>query len=178
MELVKEKVRMPSPVHSERHASPPVELSTWSSVYEAYSRNVKAFDNSTVHLDANNELQPDMLIRKIDGACRLEENDYFRWSPEIVAEISNTSWRIDLNDKKDVYEMCGVKEYIIWHTRVNEIKWVVFRNGNYHRLEPVDGLVRSETFLGLVLNVTAMLDRNTSKVIETLMVAINEQKGI
>ena len=128
-------------------------------------------DDATVHLDADNEVQPDELLRKIDEACNMEENDYLRGPPE----ISNTSEYFDLNDERDVYEKCGVKEYLIWRTRVNEIVWLALRNKTYHRHEPVDGLLKSETFPGLVVDVTAMFEGNTSKVIETLTAAIDER---
>ena len=34
--------------------------------------------------------------------------------------------------------MCGVKEYIIWRTRVSQIERFVLPNGKYQRIEPID----------------------------------------
>ena len=93
-------------------------------MYKVYSHNVMVCDDATVHLDADNEVQPDELLRKIDEACNIEENDYLRGP----SEISNTSEYFDLNDERDVCEKCGVKEYLIRHTRVNEIVWLALRN--------------------------------------------------
>ena len=62
-------------------------LITWLSIYKACSRNFTVCDNTSVDLDAENEVQPDMSLRKIDGACRLEENGYLRGPPELVGEI-------------------------------------------------------------------------------------------
>ena len=67
-----------------------------------------------------------------------------------------------MNDKRDVYEMCGVKEYLIWHTRVNNTLWLALRNKRFYRLEPVDVLPKSAIFPGLVLDATAMLEGNIS----------------
>ena len=87
----------------------------------------------------------------------MEENGYLRGPHELVGEISNTSEHFDLNAKRDLYEMCVVKEYLISGTRVNEIVWLALRNKRYHRLEIVDGFIKSQTFPGLVLDVTDML---------------------
>lgn len=173
VELVNSKVRMPSPVNGEYHAVPHNALSTWLGVYEAYSPNVAVGIDATVKLDADNELQPDVLLLKKDGACSPDENGYFCGPPELVAEISNTSAHFDSHMKKDVYEKCGVKEYIIWRTRLNQLEWFVLRNRTYDVIEAVDGCIASETFPKLVLNVRALMEGNRSQVIEALMTAIN-----
>ena len=175
VELVNGIVRMPSPVCDEYHGEPHYELNMWTGVYKAHSPNVKGSDNATVHLDDENEVQPDVLLRKVDGSCRRDEAGYLRGPPEFVGEISNSSAHFDSHEKKDLYERCGVKELLIWRTRVKELDWFVLRNGTYHRLEPIDGVIKSEAFPGLVLNATALLETNTSKVLETLTAAINER---
>lgn len=175
VELVQGKVSMPSPVNGTYHGEPHVKLIGWLYMYESFYPNVAACINASVKLDANNELQPDVLLRKKDGACIADANGNFCGAPELVGEISNTSVHFDSHGKKYVYEMCGVKEYIIWRTGLNQLEWFVLRNGRYHMIEAVDGLITSETFPGLVLNVTALMEGNTRQVIETLMTAINER---
>lgn len=131
--------------------------------------------NATVKLDAINELQPDLVLRKKDGgACSVDVNGYFCVSPELVGEISCTSSHRDLHEK-EVYELCGVKEYVIWRTKENQVDWFILQNGRYQKIEAVDGVITSVTFPGLALIVRALTEGNSSEVIQTLGNAMNEQ---
>ena len=83
VELVKGKVKMPSPVQAMGHGFQHAKLLHWLSTYTSYSRNVMVCVDATVHLDADDVVQPDALLRKIDRACRVEENGYLRGPPEL-----------------------------------------------------------------------------------------------
>lgn len=82
---------------------------------------------------------------------------------------------LESHEKQDVYEMCRVKEYIVWRTEENQAEWFVLRNERYQKIGTVDGVITSETFAGLALNVAALLEGNSCEVIETLRNAINER---
>eukprot|EP00171_Calliarthron_tuberculosum_P005423 IDg5423t1 len=134
VELVNGKVKMPSPVNDKYHAAPHFELTRWLGEYELCSPSVQVAIDASVKLDAKNEFQPDVLVRKKDGACSQDEKGYLCGPPELVVEISNTSSHFDSHEKKDVYEMCRVMEYIVWRTKENQLDWFVLRDGDTRKL--------------------------------------------
>ncbi len=62
-ELIEGVVIMPSPVHFSSHSQPHSHIITWLGVYCAATPGVSLGDNATVRLDADNEVQPDALLR-------------------------------------------------------------------------------------------------------------------
>ncbi len=66
-ELVEGVVYRPSPVRARKHGQPHSTLVGWLMVYSALTPGVMVCDNTTVRLDADNEPQPDALLR-IDEA--------------------------------------------------------------------------------------------------------------
>lgn len=75
-----------------------------------------------------------------------------------MGEISNRNTMFGSNEK-EIFEMCGVKE--------NQIGRLVLRHGMYHRIESVNGLINSEAFPVLFLNVTALMNGNSSEILDT-----------
>lgn len=71
------------------------------------SRNAEIGIDAFVKLDANNEVQPDVLVRKNYSPCRADIIRYSCDSPELVGALVTN---FDSNEKKDLYEMRGVKE--------------------------------------------------------------------
>jgi Uma2 family endonuclease len=66
-----------------------------------------------VWLNNKNIYQPD-LIFITNGQNHLIKNNGFHGAPDLVVEIlSPSTAKYDLEEKKDVYEQFGVKEYII-----------------------------------------------------------------
>lgn len=170
-ELIEGVVFMPSPVrnsHSEAHG----QVMLWLGIYQAHTPGVKLGDNATVRLDADNEVQPDALLRlerACGGASWISEDDYLEGSPELIVEIAASSASYDLHDKKNIYRRNGVQEYVVWRVDDEAVDWFRLREGVYHRLEyPEDGLLRSRVFPGLHLNVEALLAGDTSGVLATL----------
>src|SRR3990172_8238273 len=62
-ELVVGEVIMPSPTRLKSHSKPHGDMATWLGVYCASTPGVELADNATVRLDADNEVQPDLLLR-------------------------------------------------------------------------------------------------------------------
>src|SRR5580698_2382270 len=58
-ELIEGVVYMPSPVRTDGHGEQHARLMGWLAVYSAYTPEARVSDNSTVHLDLDNEPQPD-----------------------------------------------------------------------------------------------------------------------
>ena len=160
-ELIEGVVYMPSPVRYRRHSRPHAQLMGWLIYYEAGTPGVETADNGTARLDLDNEPQPDAMLL-IDpergGQARISADDYVETAPEFVAEVASSSVSIDLTTKLHVYRRNGVREYVVWRVLERAVDWFVLRAGQYERLVPdAEGLLRSEIFPGLWLDVAALL---------------------
>jgi Uma2 family endonuclease len=175
-ELIEGVVHMPSPVRVQRHGDPHADLVTWLGHYRAMTPGVRVSDNSTVRLDQENEVQPDVHLRietNLGGQAHITSDDYIEGGPELLSEVSASSASIDLNTKFRVYQRNGVREYIVWRVRDRAIGWFVLRHSQFERLSPnAAGILQSEVFPGLWLDVQAVLRGDLATVLAVL------QKGI
>jgi len=175
-ELIEGVVYVASPVRIQKHANPHARMITWLGVYEAATPGVMLGDNSTVRLDAENEPQPDALLR-IDqawgGQSRISEDDYIEGAPELIVEIAASSASYDLHDKMQAYRRNGVREYLVWLTQEQDFRWYVLQEGEYELQSPDElGILRSQVFPGLQLAVTALLDGDMQRVLAVLQEGI------
>lgn len=157
-ELVDGVVFMPSPVgntHSTAHAA----VVGWLFAYCIATPGVRLGDNATVRLDADNEVQPDALLRlDKDGRSRVDADDLIAGAPELVVEIASSSASYDLHEKLHVYRRNGVQEYIVWRTLDRVLDWFVLEAGRYTPQTPDEyGRLHSRIFPGLTLAVGALL---------------------
>ena len=171
-ELIEGVVYIPSPVRYRRHGRPHAQLIGWLIHYEAGTPGVETADNSTTRLDLDNEPQPDavLLIAPASGGqARISADDYIEAAPELVVEVASSSVSFDLTTKLHVYRRSGVREYVVWRVLDGAVDWFVLRHGQYERL-PLDpeGLLRSETFPGLWLDVPALLRGDVAGVLATV----------
>src|SRR5262245_19526551 len=88
-ELINRVVYMSSPVRHRKHGKPHGKMMTWLGTYYAATRGVDFGDNDTLKIDADNEPQPDAILR-IEEACggrsRVGKNDYLEGVPELIVE--------------------------------------------------------------------------------------------
>ena len=175
-ELIEGVVYMPSPIRFENHGEPHCQIITWLGTYCATTPCVRMADNTTVCLDADNEVQPDVLLRiepKQGGNSRISDDDYIEGAPELIAEIAGSSAAYDLHDKLNVYRRNGVKEYIVWQTHDNRLNWFRLHESEYLTLKPDEsGVLHSQVFPGLDLAAEALLKGDLAKVLSEL------QKGL
>ncbi|HAJ63334.1 MAG TPA: hypothetical protein DCP31_32315 [Cyanobacteria bacterium UBA8543] len=171
-ELIEGVVYVASPVRANGHGKPHAEIIGWLLVYEAATVGVYLADNTTVRLDADNEPQPDALLRiepEVGGNSRISDDDYVEGTPELVAEIAASSASYDLNDKLNAYRRNGVQEYIVWQIYENRLDWFSFQEGRYVSLQPDEvGVIRSQIFPGLWLAVNALREGNLAQVLAVL----------
>ncbi|MBI5302904.1 MAG: Uma2 family endonuclease [Chloroflexi bacterium] len=169
-ELVEGVVYMPSPVHFAQHGKPHQIINGWLITYCASTPGVETADNVSVRLDAENEVQPDALLRLIEGGTsQVTPDDFLTGAPELIVEIASTSAAYDLHDKKRVYRRNGVREYIVWQVHEVRVSWFVLREGEYRELAPDNkGVMHSAQFPGLRLNVNAMLKGDLAEVLAEL----------
>ena len=171
-ELIEGVVYMGSPVRFESHGSPHGRIMTWLGVYMAATPGVSVGDNVTVRLDADNEVQPDALLR-LDpargGQSRIGPDDYIEGPPELVVEIAASSASYDLHDKKRVYRRNGVREYLVWVIGERRLEWWRLHDADYlPLLAGDDGVMRSAVFPGLALDEQALLAGDLARVLAVL----------
>lgn len=171
-ELIEGVVHMPSPVRIPQHANPHLHLACWIGNYEAFTPIVRGADNGTVRLDEKNEPQPDGMLflnREKGGQSPIGPDGYLEGAPEFAAEVAASSVSIDLHAKKNAYQRNGVREYLVRRVLEDQIDWFVSRAGQFEPLLPdASGVVRSEVFPGLWLNVPAMIRGDMPAVLATL----------
>jgi len=106
------------------HSQPHADFMTWLGVYRAATPGVACYDNPTLRLDADNEPQPDAVLRlERRGTSHISDDGYIEGAPELIVEIAASSASYDLHDKLRVYRRNGVQEYIVWRTYNQQIDW-------------------------------------------------------
>jgi Uma2 family endonuclease len=99
----------------------------------------------------------------------LRIDDFVEHAPELVAEVAASGVSIELHKKLHVYRRSGVREYIVYRVLDRKVDWFVLRDGEFMRLDPDEkGHYRSETFPGLWLDATALVEGDIAKVLEVL----------
>jgi Uma2 family endonuclease len=170
-ELIGGIVHMPSPVRAEAHAKPDGLVHVWLGTY-AIEHSLEFYSNATLLLDTENSFQPDAILcskpRK-GGRVWLNASGYLCGSPELVVEVAASTASIDLRDKMRVYRRLGVNEYIVWRTQDKAVDWFVLDDGEYKKVSAGrDHKIRSQSFDGLVLDVSALLKLDGAKVLAAL----------
>lgn len=174
-ELIEGVVYMPSPVtraHAEIHGR----MNTILGVYAAITPGVIVGDNGTVRLDPDNDPQPDVYLRLdegVGGNTSISLDDYLEGAPELMVEIAASSSSYDLHDKKKAYRRNRVQEYIVWQIYEEKILWFRLENEEYVEVKPdAKGIIRSQIFPGLWLDVKAMLKGDVAKALKTLQTGL------
>jgi Uma2 family endonuclease len=178
-ELIEGVVYVASPVRVSRHGQPHSDIITWLGNYRSATPGVMVCDNTTVRLDAENEPQPDALLR-IDESCGgqscISEDDYIEGAPELIVEIAASSASYDLHDKLRAYRRNGVREYLVWLTQEQAFRWYILQEGEYVLQQPDElGVLRSQVFPGLQLAVAELLAGNMPQVLAVLQEGIDSE---
>ena len=178
-ELVEGVVYVASPVRFDVHGEPHAHVVGWLVAYQARTPGVRIGDNTTVWLDADNEVQPDAFLwRDAPSGPHLTEDGYIEGAPQLVVEVAASSASYDLHDKMRAYRRSGVPEYVVWRVLDRAVDWFRLREGEYVKVEPnSEGVIESETFPGLRLNVPKLLAGDTAGVLAELdRAAVPDQK--
>ena len=158
-ELIAGKVSMASPV-GPRHGKRSFQLAGWLFHYVRHTPGVDGFENTSVALDDENEVQPDLLlgIEFSRGGRGQVLEGLIAGSPEFIIEVADSSRAVDLGSKRLVYERGSSLEYLVFTLQPSEIHWHIRQGERLTRIEPDhDGLYRSAAFPGLWLDPVALL---------------------
>ena len=169
-ELIEGVVYVPSPVRAKKHGKPHASIITWLGTYETATPGVETLDNTTVRLDADNEPQPDAILRiEQGGQSRITEDDYVEGATELIVEIAASSASYDLHEKLKVYRRNQVQEYLVWRVYDRAFDWFRLNEGEYIQIEPnPDHIICSQVFPGLWLDKAALLSGDLAKVLAIL----------
>jgi Uma2 family endonuclease len=168
-ELIGGIVHMASPMRLP-HAQFHPELSFALMSYRAGTPGVGVADNATAILNEENEPQPDLLLRilpECGGQTWEDERGYMHGSPELIAEVSHSSRRIDLGRKRTEYRRAGVQEYLVLAIEEQRLYWFHFPSRRQLRPDR-QGVWRSRVFPGLWIDAPALLARDSPRLIATL----------
>jgi Uma2 family endonuclease len=173
-ELIEGVVYMSSPLRAKAHGKPHGSIMGWLWTYTTATPGVDLYDNPTVRLDADNEPQPDAVLRlETGGQSRISSDDYIEGAPELIVEIAASSASYDLHDKLRVYRRNSVLEYIVWRTYSQKIDWFQLSQGEYLPLTAdAEGIIKSQIFPGLWLASTSLLSDNLTPVLQVLQQGI------
>jgi len=167
-ELIEGVVYMASPVRLEGHARPDGRLIGWLYDYQAATPGVEFAVNGTIRLGDEDEPQPDSILYVLPeygGTAHNTKDDYLEYAPELAIEIAASSASKDLGPKKRAYAANGMREYLVWKTLEDSIDWFVLRGNHYESLKmDATGVIHSEVFPGLWLNVPAVLQLDSAAV--------------
>jgi Uma2 family endonuclease len=169
-ELIEGTVYMASPLRAKAHGKPHAHIMGWLATYEAGTPGIEALDNATVRLDADNEPQPDALLRfEQRGQSRISTDDYVEGAPELIVEIAASSASLDLNEKLKVYRRNQVQEYLVWRVYDAAFDWFYLQEGKYIPLDVnPTGFLCSAIFPGLWLAKDALLAGDLATVLTVL----------
>lgn len=173
-ELIEGIVYVAFPLRAKAHGEPHGNIMGWLWTYKIATPGVEIYDNPTVRLDADNEPQPDAVLRlEQGGRSSISEDDYIEGAPELIVEIAAISASYDLHDKLQVYRRNGVREYIVWRTYSQQIDWFYLEAGEYKSLAAdASGIFRSQQFPGLWLASDRLLSGNLDQMLHVLQQGI------
>lgn len=175
-ELIEGKVYVASPVRIVNHGRPHSHIMGWLFAYCAATPGVDIADNATVRLDADNEPQPDALLRiepEFGGTSRISADGYVEGAPELIVEVAASSAAYDLDEKLRAYRRNGVQEYLVWQVDDDRLDWFSLQSGRYVNLEPdINRISRSRIFPGLWLDVRALLNGDLARILAVIQTGV------
>ncbi len=165
-ELIEGVVFVPSPMRYRAHSRPVSIIFRWLAAYEDTRDDVEVAEGPTVRLDLDNEVQPDVMMRRVTGSSRETDDDYLEGPPELMVEVAASSVSVDMGTKKQAYRRNGVREYIVWQIFENRLTWFRLDGGEFAELlAGPDGVIESIEFPGLRLAVDRLLARDSKGVL-------------
>ncbi len=168
-ELIGGVVYVNSPVSS-LHGAYVSLVNYWLVHYACSTPGCEAGTNRT-WLMLRDAPQPDADLRVLPayGGRSRVEGLYCEGSPELAVEVSASTTRHDLGVKLDLYRRAGLCEYITLLIDEVQVIWRRLVHQSYAIVQPDrDGILRSAIFPGLWLDAGALLNHQSTRVMEVL----------
>ena len=175
-ELIEGVVYVSSPVRLATHGAQHAKMMIFWGHYYVATPGLVIGDNSSVRLDPDNEVQPDILLmldKQYGGQASLSEDGYVTGAPELIVEIAASSASYDSYDKFKVYRRNGAREYVVWQVYDGRLDWFALENEAYLPLPAEKGIIQSRVFPGLWLAVEALLADDMKTVLAVLQEGLN-----
>jgi len=97
-----------------------------------------------VFLDRKNAFQPDIIFISKDRLYLIKD-DGLHGAPDLVVEIlSPSTAKYDMDEKKDVYERYGVKEYWLVDPSTKSTQGYLLKSGAFEEIEKSNGTLHSQ----------------------------------
>ena len=175
-ELVDGIVYVPSPLSLE-HGSLDSLIIWWLAHYAHATPGCKAGNNSTwLMLVAHRNPMPSCGSCPRTVGSRGRERQFGAGAPELAVEVCVTSTEVDFGPKLKLYERAGVREYITIELFGQRIVWRMLENAVYVAQQvPSDGVLRSQVFPGLWLDVAAFWDDDGAKMLAALNAGLSSE---
>jgi Uma2 family endonuclease len=143
-QLIQNQIIM-SPAPLDRHQSISMELGYELVDYvKKHKLGTVRYAPYDVYFDTQNAFQPDILFISKER-MHLIDKDGLYGAPDLIIEIlSPSTAKYDLNEKKDVYEAFGVKEYWIVDPEGSHVTGYTLQEGRFVLLMKSVGKINSE----------------------------------
>ncbi len=167
-ELIGGVVHMASPLCTS-HGSGDLTLGYWLGHYVFNTPGCEAYHNAT-WLMRGDVPQPDLALRILPecGGQSGDRGNLAAGAPELVVEVCVTSEKLDLGDKKDLYERAGVREYLLFFPSARVV-WYTLADRRFRETVPgPGGIYRSSVFPGLWLDPTALLAGDGKRLVDVV----------
>ena len=148
-------------------------LGGWMGLYRAYrDPSMHLALHATILMDGRSEVQPDVVAFRdatLGDRIGLTADGFLEGTPDLIAEVTESSASYDLHDKLRVYERTGVSEYIVWLLHECQMSWFRLVDGRYVEVQPDErGIIESALFPGLRLPVDKLLAGDDAGVLAAL----------
>jgi Uma2 family endonuclease len=168
-ELIGGIVYMTSPL-SLTHSDYDDEVGYVLGTYRRATPGTQVTHNATAILGEESEPQPDLGLRilpEYGGQSRTTLHDYVEGAPELLVEVAHSSRALAMHDKRDDYQRAGVLEYLVICWEEQEVHWFHFPSDGMIRPDR-QGISRSRVFPGLWVDVAALLNLDSARLMEVL----------
>ncbi len=169
-ELIDGVVHVPSPVSLE-HGSFETLVHLWLAYYAQATPGCQAGNNGT-WLMLDSAPQPDAYMRILPsyGGQSRDERRFGAGAPELAVEICLTSTEVDFGPKRKLYQRAGVREYITIELFWKRMVWRLLGEDAAYVPQEIspDGILRSQIFPGLWLDVAAFWAEDGAKMLAAL----------
>jgi hypothetical protein len=152
------------------HADYDDEIGYLLGTYRRATPGTQVTHNATAILGEESERQPDLGLRilpEYGGQSRTTSDGYLEGPCELLVEVVHSRRALAMHARRDDYRRAGVVEYLVLCIEEQEVHWFHFASGEMIRPNR-QRISRSHVFPGLWLDVTALLRRDSQRLLDVI----------